>query len=84
MSPVASACGRCTAAHYTVMWCTSHWLDWWKHSLCWYVFPVQEMEDKFLAAALRGDIPEVEQLLAKGCSANTKNKVKYTHLSVYI
>ena len=42
------------------------------------------MEDEFLHAAESGDLPKVEELLAKGCSANAKNEVKYTHLSVYI
>ena len=82
VSSVTSACDRCTAAHYTVMWCVSHWLDWCKHSLCWSVCPVQDMEDEFLHAAESGDLPKVEELLAKGCSANSKNEVKYTHLSV--
>ena len=45
--------------------------------------PVQEMEDTFLKAALRGDLPEVEELLGKGCPANAKDEVRYTHLSVY-
>ena len=84
MSSVASACGRCTAAQYTVLCCLSHWLDWWKHSLCWSVCTVQEMEDEFLYAALTGDLPEVKRLIAKGCSANSKNEVKSTHVSVYI
>ena len=84
MSSVASACGRCTAAHYTVMWCLSHWFDWWKHSLCWSVCSVQEMEDEFLDAADSGDLSKVKELLAKGCSANAKDEVKCTHLSVYI
>ena len=68
----------------TPMWCLSHWLDWWKHSLCWSVCSVQEMEDEFLSASLRGDLPAVEQLLANGIPVIAKNKVKYTHLSVYI
>ena len=42
------------------------------------------MEDVFLGAAKRGDLPKVKDLLAKGCPANAKNEVKYTHLSVYI
>ena len=84
MSSVASACGRCTAAHYTVLWSLCHWLDWWKHSLCWSVCTVQEMEDEFLYAALTGDLLEVKRLIAKGCSASSKNEVKSTHLSVYI
>ena len=42
------------------------------------------MEDKFLSASLRGDLPAVEQLLANGFPVKAKNKVKYTHLSVYI
>ena len=45
--------------------------------------PVQEMEDKFLAAAKRGDLPEVKKVIAKGCPAKAKNKVKYTHLSTF-
>ena len=49
-------------------------------SLC----PVQEMEGVFLAAAKSGDLPKVKELLAKGCPANGKTEVKYTHLSVYI
>ena len=40
------------------------------------------MEDKFLDAAESGNLPEVKRLIAKGCSANAKNEVKYTHLSV--
>ena len=66
------------------MWCLSHWLEWWKHSLCWSVCSVQEMEDEFLSASFRGYLPAVEQLLANGCPVKAKNKVKYTHLSVYI
>ena len=63
------------------MWYLSYWLDWWKHSLCWSVFPpIQQMEDAFIAAVQRGDLPEVEELLAKGCPANAKYKVEYTHL----
>ena len=42
------------------------------------------MEDEFLDAAESGNLPEVKRLIAKGCSANAKNEVKYTHLSVYI
>ena len=42
------------------------------------------MEDEFLDATERGDLPEVKELIAKGCLANAKNEVKYTHLSVYI
>ena len=42
------------------------------------------MEDEFLSASLRGDLPKVKKLIAKGCPAKAKNKVKYTHLSVYI
>ena len=84
MSSVASACGQCTAAHYTVLWCVSHWLDSWKQSLSWSVCTVQEMEDEVLRAALAGDLPEVKRLMAKGCPANAKNEVNSTHLSVYI
>ena len=84
MSYVASACGRFAVAHYTVMWCLSHCLDWRKHSLCWSVYPVQEMEAEFLDAASSGNLLEVEKLLTKGCSAYAKNEVKYIHLSVYI
>ena len=40
------------------------------------------MEDEFLDAAERGNLPEVKELIAKGCLANAKNEVKYTHLSV--
>ena len=71
------------AAHYTVMWCLSHWLDWWKHSPCWTVCPVQEMERALLAAAKKGDLPKVKKLLGNGCAANARNEVSYTHLSVY-
>ena len=42
------------------------------------------MEDEFLDAAKKGDLPEVKRLMAKGCAANTKNEVKYTHLSVLL
>ena len=42
------------------------------------------MEGAFLAAALAGDLPELKELLRKGCTANAKNEVKSTHLSVYI
>jgi len=42
------------------------------------------MEDEFLAAAESGELPKVKKLIAEGCSANAKNEVKYTHLSVYI
>ena len=42
------------------------------------------MEGIFLDAAKRGDLPKVKELLAKGCPANDKTEVKYTHLSVYI
>ena len=42
------------------------------------------MEDEFLDAALTGNLLEVIRLIAKGCSANSKNEVKSTHLSVYI
>ena len=42
------------------------------------------MEDEFLAAAKRGDLPKVKKLIEEGCSAKAKNEVKYTHLSVYI
>ena len=42
------------------------------------------MEGAFLVAALAGDLPELKELLRKGCPANAKNEVKYTHLSVYI
>ena len=63
--------------------CLSHWLDWWKHSLCWSVCPVQEMERAFLAAAGSGDLSKVKKLLGKGCAANAKDEVRYTHLSVY-
>ena len=38
------------------------------------------MEDAFIAAVKRGDLPEVEELFAKGCPANAKYKVEYTHL----
>ena len=44
----------------------------------------EEMEGAFLDAAKRGDLPKVKELLAKGCPANDKTEVKYTHLSVYI
>ena len=40
------------------------------------------MEDEFLDAAESGNLPEVKRLIAKGCSANAKNEVKFTHLSV--
>ena len=42
------------------------------------------MEEEFLSASLRGDLPKVKKLIAKGCPVKAKNKVKYTHLSVYI
>ena len=42
------------------------------------------MEGVFLDAAYKGDLPKVKELLAKGCPANGKTEVKYTHLSVYI
>ena len=42
------------------------------------------MEDEFLDAAESGDLSEVKRLIAKGCPANAKNKVKSTHLPVYI
>ena len=45
---------------------------------------IQKMEDEFLAAAKRGDLPKVKKLIEEGCSAKAKNEVKYTHLSVYI
>ena len=65
------------------MWCLSHWLDRWKHSLFWSVCPVQDMEAEFLHAAESGDLPKVKKLLGKGCPANARNEVRYTHLSVY-
>ena len=37
------------------------------------------MERAFLNAALRGALPELKELLAKGCVANAKNEVKSTH-----
>ena len=61
-------------------------LDWWKHSLCWSVCPVQEMERAVLAvlaATGSGDLSKVKKLLGKGCPANAKDEVRYTHLSVY-
>ena len=65
------------------MWCPSHWLDWWKRSLCWSVCLVQEMELAFLAAAKKGDLPKVKELIGMGCPTNAKDEVSYTHLSVY-
>ena len=41
------------------------------------------MEGAFLAAALTGDLPELKELLQKGCPTNAKNEVKYTHVSVH-
>ena len=40
------------------------------------------MEGAFLAAALRGDQPELKELLAKGCPVNAKNEVKSLHTLV--
>ena len=42
------------------------------------------MEGAFLDAASIGELPELKELLRKGCPANAKNEVKSTHLSVYI
>ena len=42
------------------------------------------MEGALLGAALAGDLPELKELLLKGCPANAKNEVKATHLSVHI
>ena len=42
------------------------------------------MECAVLAAVKSGDLPKVKRLIAKGCPANAKNEVEYTHLSVYI
>ena len=41
------------------------------------------MEDEFFAAAGSGDLSTVKKLLDKGCPANAKDEVRYTHLSVY-
>ena len=76
VSSVASACGRCAAAHYAVMWCLSYWLDWWKLLSCWSVCIVQEMERAFLAEVKKGDLPKVKKLIGKGCPANAKDEVR--------
>ena len=42
------------------------------------------MEDAFLVAALTGDLPELKELLRKGCTANAKNEVSlHTCLSTF-
>ena len=45
--------------------------------------PVQVMEDAFLDAALNGDLPAVEGLLALGCPVNAQDEVKCTRLLTF-
>ena len=45
------------------------------------ILHVQVMEDEFLAAVLRGDLPTLERLLAQGYPVNVQNTVKYTHFA---
>ena len=47
-----------------------------KLSLCCCVYPVQEMEEAFLNAALVGDLPRVKDLISQGCPVNAQNEVK--------
>ena len=39
------------------------------------MYPVQEMEQAFLEAALVGDLPRVKDLISQGCPVNAQNKV---------
>ena len=40
------------------------------------MYPVQEMEEAFLEAALVGDLPRVKDLISQGCPVNAQNEVK--------
>ena len=46
------------------------------------MYPVQEMEEAFLEAALVGDLPRVKDLISQGCPVNAQTEVK-TLLSMY-
>ncbi len=73
----ACACVWCIASLFTVVWCQCHWLLVIGES-CHFVavYPVQEMEEAFLEAALVGDLPRVKDLISQGCPVSAQNKVR--------
>ena len=44
-------------------------------SLCYCVYPIQEMEKKLWVAAKKGDLNKVKKIIGQGCPVNVKNEV---------
>ena len=44
-------------------------------SLCYCVYPIQEMEKELRVAAQEGDLTKVKELVGQGCPVNVKNEV---------
>ena len=44
-------------------------------SLCYCVYPIQEMEKELLDAAQEGDLIKVKELVGQGCPVNVKDEV---------
>ena len=44
-------------------------------SLCYCVYPIQEMEKKLRVAAKKGDLNKVKKIAGQGCPVNVKNEV---------
>ena len=46
-----------------------------RQSLCYCVYPIQEMEKELLDAAEEGDLIKVKELVGQGCPVNVKDEV---------
>ena len=44
-------------------------------SLCYCVYPIQEMEKKLWVAAQKGDLAKVQEIVGQGCPVNVKDEV---------
>ena len=44
-------------------------------SLCYCVYPIQEIEEELRVAAKKGDLNKVKELVGQGCPVNVKNEV---------
>ena len=44
-------------------------------SLCYCVYPIQEMEKELLDAAKEGDLTKVQEIVGQGCPVHVKDEV---------
>ena len=52
-------------------------------SLCYCVYPIQEMEKELLVAAEEGDLTKVKKIVGQGCPVNVKNEVTaHAHITI--